>query len=292
MSARWTRSALLIAGACARRGGVSRAPRRPGSTPTASSAAKTVNVAVIYRKTGGLAPTARSTSRASRPASPTTEGKSGGDTINLTYVDDATDPATAFAIKNLIGQGYKIIAGTASSGVALQEAPIAAQNHVLFISGPAAADAITGLNKYTFRSGRQTYRTSRRAASSRRRRPARRSSSSPRTRRSAQGNYAAVKAIIGGKDHNVTTIHVPFSAADFTPFAQQVKHASADLPSSRGPARPRRDVDALDQQDVSSEVDRHRPRRAGDLPALRAALEDRTFLSHYLYQAPNNKVNT
>ena len=36
-------------------------------------------------------------------------------------------------------------------------APLAAQNQVLFISGPAAIDAITGLNNYTFRSGRQTY---------------------------------------------------------------------------------------------------------------------------------------
>ena len=44
-----------------------------------------------------------------------------------------------------------------SSGVALQVAPLAAQNQVLFISGPAATDAITGINKYTFRSGRQSY---------------------------------------------------------------------------------------------------------------------------------------
>ena len=36
-------------------------------------------------------------------------------------------------------------------------APIADQNNVLFISGPAAADAITGLNRHTFRAGRQSY---------------------------------------------------------------------------------------------------------------------------------------
>src|SRR3954464_8730649 len=80
-----------------------------------------------------------------------------GKTINLTLVDDKTDPATAVnAAKDLIGQGYKILAGSTSSGVALQVAPIAAQNQVLFISGPAASDAITGVNKYTFRSGRQS----------------------------------------------------------------------------------------------------------------------------------------
>ena len=43
------------------------------------------------------------------------------------------------------------------AGVALQVAPLAKDNKVLFISGPAAADAVTGANRYTFRSGRQTY---------------------------------------------------------------------------------------------------------------------------------------
>src|SRR5438067_2487866 len=84
-------------------------------------------------------------------------GKVNGKTINLTLVDDKTDPATAVnAAKDLIGKGYKILAGSTSSGVALQVAPLAAQNQVLFISGPAASDAITGVNKYTFRSGRET----------------------------------------------------------------------------------------------------------------------------------------
>src|ERR1700712_1636620 len=83
-------------------------------------------------------------------------GKVNGKTINVTYVDDKTDAATAVnAAKDLIGQGYKIIGGTDSSGVALQVAPLAAQNHVLYISGPAASDAITGVNKYTFRAGRR-----------------------------------------------------------------------------------------------------------------------------------------
>ena len=48
-------------------------------------------------------------------------------------------------------------AARSSRASPLQVAPIAAQNKVLFISGPAATDAITGINKYTFRSGRQAY---------------------------------------------------------------------------------------------------------------------------------------
>src|SRR5439155_24196786 len=156
-------------------------------------------------------------------------GKVNGNKINLTFVDDKTDPATGVsAEKDLIGQGYKIIAGAVSSGVALQEAPIAAQNQVLFISGPAASDAITGLNKYTFRSGRQTYEDVATAASY-----LQGSGKNvvvfAQDSAFGQGNYAAVKAIVGGKGHNVTAIYVPLTATDFTPFAQQLKQANPDL---------------------------------------------------------------
>ena len=82
----------------------------------------------------------------------------GGRKIELTLVDDGTDPVKAVAgAKDLSGKGYKIIAGTVSSGIALQLAPLAEQNRILYISGPAATDAVTGINKYTFRSGRQSY---------------------------------------------------------------------------------------------------------------------------------------
>ena len=91
--------------------------------------------------------------------------KVNGRSIELTVVDDGTDPTKAVAAgKDLIGKGYKILAGSVSSGVALQMAPLAEQNKVLFISGPAASDAITGINKYTFRSGRQTYQDVKTAA--------------------------------------------------------------------------------------------------------------------------------
>ena len=60
--------------------------------------------------------------------------KVNGKTVNLTLVDDKTDPATGVsAMKDLIGQGYKIVAGAVSSGVALQEAPLAQRTLVLFV---------------------------------------------------------------------------------------------------------------------------------------------------------------
>ena len=152
--------------------------------------------------------TARSTSTASRPASTTPPRAP----ARWTAPDRGDvrrrpgEPATAVSqSKDLIGKGYKIIAGTADSGVALQVAPLAAQNKVLFISGPAAADAITGVNKYTFRSGRQTYQDVATAgghpsATAR----ARRSSSSRRTAPSARPTSAAVKAVLGGAGATVT----------------------------------------------------------------------------------------
>src|SRR5712691_2905263 len=123
-----------------------------------ASAAKVVRVGFIYSRTGLLSQFGAEEVQGFKLGLEYTHGKCGGYTIQPTYVDDATTAATAVtAAKDLIGQGYKIIAGTASSGAALQVGPIADQNQVLYISGAAASDAITGLNRPTFRAGRQSY---------------------------------------------------------------------------------------------------------------------------------------
>jgi branched-chain amino acid transport system substrate-binding protein len=81
-----------------------------------------------------------------------------GRPIKVTFEDDADNPTTAVTdFKSLVGAGYKIIGGTGDSGIADELSPLASQNKVLYISGAAADDKITGANKYTFRSGRQTY---------------------------------------------------------------------------------------------------------------------------------------
>ncbi len=55
----------------------------------------------------------------------------------MTYADDQGKPDTAVSqFKDLVGKGNQIIAGTADSGIALQLAPLAEQNKVLYISGP------------------------------------------------------------------------------------------------------------------------------------------------------------
>lgn len=84
--------------------------------------------------------------------------KVNGQKLDITWEDDADSPTTAVTdFKAYVGAGYKIIGGTGDSSIADELAPLAAQNKVLYISGAAADDAITGANRYTFRSGRQTY---------------------------------------------------------------------------------------------------------------------------------------
>jgi branched-chain amino acid transport system substrate-binding protein len=157
MSGRWTRAAVLVAGAaavCA--AAAATAAARVDTQGT--TAAKVVKVGFIYPRTGLLSQFGAEEVQGYKLGLEYVKGKCGGNTIQTTYVDDATDPAKAVAAaKDLIGQGYKILAGTGSSGAALQVAPIADQNQILYISGAAAADAITGINRHTFRAGRQSY---------------------------------------------------------------------------------------------------------------------------------------
>jgi branched-chain amino acid transport system substrate-binding protein len=155
-------------------------------------------------------------------------GAVNGHKIVVSVNDDAGDPAKAVSIaKDLIGQGYHIIGGSASSGVALQVAPIAAQNKVLFISGAAASDAVTGINKYTFRSGRQSIQDVLTAKAMLGDVTGKKVLVFAQDSAFGQGNVAAVKSVFTGA--TVTSLMVPLSASDFTAFAKQAKDAKTDL---------------------------------------------------------------
>jgi branched-chain amino acid transport system substrate-binding protein len=157
-------------------------------------------------------------------------GKVNGRTVEVTEADDAGDPAKAVAAAtDLIGQGYRVIAGSTASGVALQVAPLAEQNHVLFISGPAATDGITGANHYTFRSGRQTYQDVLTAGSIIGDPAGRRVLVFAQDSAFGQANVQAVTSVLGGKGAQVTPILVPAGATDLTPFARQAVDARPDL---------------------------------------------------------------
>jgi len=223
-------------------------------------------------------------------------GNVNGKKIELSFADDGTDPAKAVsAAKDFIGQGYKIIAGTESSGIALQIAPLADQNHVLYISWPAASDAVTGINKYTFRSGRQTYQDILTADSFLGNSTGKKIVVFAQDSAFGAGNFAAVKAVLGGKGHTVDKILVPLSATDFTPFAQQAKNANPDLlfiawAGTTAPAM----YKSLVQQGVfgvSNKVVTGLAERA-TYSTLGDAATRIQYLSHYVYTAPKNKVNT
>jgi branched-chain amino acid transport system substrate-binding protein len=254
------------------------------------------NVGIVYSKTGLLAAYGAEYVEGLKYGiqyATKGTGKVNGKTINLTLADDATDPATGVSkMKDLIGQGYKIIAGATSSGVALQEAPIAAQNQVLFISGPAASDAITGLNKYTFRSGRQTLQDVY-DASTFLQGSGKKVVVFDQDSVFGHGNYAAVKAVLGGKGHNVTEVSVPLTATDFTPFAQKVKQANPDLVFVAWAGTTAGAMwKTLDQQGVfnGTTVVTGLAERA-TWSGLGPEATKIQFLSHYVYTAPKSKVN-
>jgi branched-chain amino acid transport system substrate-binding protein len=296
MTGRWTRGALLFGvSALISAGLAGTAAARVDSQ--GAKAATTVNVGFIYPKTGGLAAFGAEEFDGFNAGLAYTKGKCGGYTINPTFVDDATDPATAIAaFKNLVGQGTKIIAGTGSSGIALQLGPLAAQNNVLYIPGAAASDALTGLNRNTFRAGRQTLQDVLDAANI----------FPPKSTGKkvvvfaedtafGAGNYAAVNLVFGGKGHAVSKILSPFGAADLTPYAQQLKNSGADAAfvAWANTTNSAAMWQALQQQGVAQKMDLITGlanRESYD--ALGPLVQGVTLVSHYVYPAPKNAVNT
>ena len=149
-----------------------------------------------------------------------------GAKLVVTTKDDAADPASATAtFKDMVGNGTKIIVGTASSGVALTLGPLAAQNKILYISGPAKNDAVTSAaNKYVFRSGNSSTQDLAPLAGIK---PISGKKVVLFVEENAfgEGNIAAATALMGPKGALFETIKVPTSTSDFTPFAKKALDA-------------------------------------------------------------------
>lgn len=218
-----------------------------------------------------------------------------GTKIVVEYKDDAGDPDKAVtAVKELIGSGVTIIGGSASSGVALAVAEQAAQNKVLFVSGPAAADAITGVNDYTFRSGRQSAQDVATAGTFLDDLEGKKITVLAQNNAFGQGNEAAVKAILGAKGATVDSVLVAEDVTEFTPFAQQVLAGSPDLVFvAWAGATSGAMWQAMSQQGVLDEI----PVVTGlgdsaTFGAYGEASEKISFLNHYFPGANDNDVNT
>jgi branched-chain amino acid transport system substrate-binding protein len=278
--------AVLAAAACG----------SPQETATGGgdSGSAPVKVGLIYSQSGPLASYGKQYIEGFRAGlAYATDGtnKVGDRTVEVTEVDDAGDPAKAVsAAKDLIGKGHKVIAGSTASGVALQVAPIAAQNKVLFISGPAATDGITGANKYTFRSGRQSYQDVLTAKSFIGDAAGKKVVVFAQDSAFGKSNEAAVTAVIGGAGATVSSVLAPASATEFTPFASQLKAAKPDLlfvawAGTTAPAM----WQTLDQQGIlaSTTVVTGLDIRAS-WPTFGAAGTKISFLSHYFDGASEN----
>jgi branched-chain amino acid transport system substrate-binding protein len=266
--------------------------------PAMPQGAAPINVGLVYSKTGPLASYGAQYAEgfaAGLDYATHGTGAVAGHKIVVTERDDTGAPDKAVAAaKELIGQGYKIIAGTVVSGIALQMAPLAKDNNILYISGPAAADAITGANRNTFRSGRQTYQDVRTAGTI--------VGSNLKGKHVTvfaqdtafgKANFDAVTAVLGGEGADVSSIYVPPSANDFVPFAQKLKDAKADMvfvawAGATAPAMWK----AVDDAGVpsASQVVTGLDQRSS-YPNFGSVTSKITFLSYYFYQAPKNKVN-
>ena len=149
-----------------------------------------------------------------------------GQKLVVTTKDDGGDAASATAsFKDMVGNGTKVIVGTASSTVALTLAPLAQQNKILYISGPAKNDAVTSAaNKYVFRSGNTSIQDLGPLAGIK---PIKNKKVVLFVEDNAfgAGNIAAARSLMGPKGATFQEIKVPTSTSDFTPFAKQAADA-------------------------------------------------------------------
>jgi len=280
------------------RGVVARSLPRSQATPGATAEVKdTVQVGIVTSQSGPLQTYGEQYLKGFELGLDYATGGTGvanGHLIETTIRDDTGVPDTGVAAaRDLIGQGFKIIAGSVVSGVALQVAPLAEQNQVLFISGPAASDGITGINDYTFRSGRQTYQDILTAASFLETLEGQSVLVFAQDTAFGQANVAAVEAVFGAEGATIEGLLVAQDSADFAPFAQQVIDRAPDLLFvAWAGATATAMYQALDQQGVltATKVVTGLDQRVS-YPVFGPAAEQISFLSHYVYQAPDNEVN-
>ena len=245
----------------------------------AGSGAETIEVGVITSETGPLAAYGQAFLDgfdAGLDYATDGTGEVDGMKIEVRNGDDAGDPDKAVQLtKEYIGDGVKVLTGTVSSGVALGMAEQAEQNKVLYVSGAAAADAITGLNGYTFRSGRQSMQDVATAGTF------------------LEGNAAAVDALLGAQGATVEPLLVGEDIKEFTSFAQQLKDAEPDLVFVAWAGETTGSMwQSLEQQGVFDAA----PvvTGLGDVASYGAygpVAEKISFLSHYFATAPENDVN-
>ncbi|MET0933579.1 MAG: substrate-binding domain-containing protein [Mycetocola sp.] len=284
-------AALVLVGCAPTAGG-------PSGSGTTEDTKEPVNVSIIYSETGPLAAYGAAYKgglEAGLDYITDGSGEVDGREVTLTYSDDAGDADKAVSLaKDAIGSGTQIIAGTVSSGIALALAEQAQQNKILYISGAAAVDGITGINDYTFRSGRQTYQDVATAGTFIGDPAGKKVLVYAQDTAFGQGNLAGVEAVLGAQGATVSSVLVPEDATEFTPFAQRILDEAPDLVFVAGAGATSGAMwQALEQQGVFDAA----PVVTGlgdtaTYEAYGAASDKISFLNHYFAGVPENEVNT
>ena len=271
----------------------------PGTTDTTGGSGgestAPIPVGIIYSQTGPLAEYGKTYAEGLKAGlAYATDGTNqvDGRDLEVTYLDDGGDADKAVShAKDQIGKGTKIIGGTVVSGIALKLAEQAEQNKVLYISGPAATDALQGINQYTFRSGRQSMQDVATAGTFTE--PTGKIVVFAQNNAFGQGNVAAVEGLLGAKGAEVQPILVPEDATEYTPFARQIIDAQPDMVfvawagASSGAM-----WESLSQQGVFDQT--KVVTGLGDrstFNAYGAAAEKINFLNHYFPACCANPVN-
>ncbi|WP_150237271.1 substrate-binding domain-containing protein [Nocardiopsis quinghaiensis] len=255
-----------------------------------------ISVGIVYSATGPLASYGEQYKQGFEAGlDHATDGtmEIGGRPVEVEYSDDAGDPTKAIsAARDLIGTGHDIIAGSTASGIAVQVAPLAEQNEVLFVSGPAATDAISGINDHTFRSGRQTYQDILTAGTF---------MDDPegadvlvfaQQNAFGQDNVSAVAEVLEAEGASVDSVLAPPDTTDLTPFAEQVSQAEPDLVFVAWAGETASAMwQALDQQGIldSTEVVTGLDIKPS-YPVFGEAGGSISFLSHYFDGASDTEV--
>jgi branched-chain amino acid transport system substrate-binding protein len=143
-------SLTVAAGGCA----------RPLSPATGGGNAKTpLNVGFLGTRTGDRLTVAESSRydqglRLGLSWVTNKANKIGVRAIRTLKIDDKGSPdVAAAAAETLVDKGCRILVGGFTDPVALRLAEVAARRKVLFIPAMATSDALTGINRYTFRDG-------------------------------------------------------------------------------------------------------------------------------------------
>jgi branched-chain amino acid transport system substrate-binding protein len=258
-----------------------------GTAATSSSGGAAITIGIITAKTGPYAPYGAEYLQGLNAGLAYVAhgtGKINGHRIDLVIDDDADDPTTAVSdAKDLIGKGVTLIGGSVDSAIALQVAAVAGQNKVLDIAGPAAVDGLDNLNRYTFRSGRESYQDIATAGTFVGDLTGKKVVVFAQDSAFGQANAAGVKAILGAKGATVTNVLVPPAATDFTSFTRKVTTAKPDLLFVAWAGTNATQMwTALDQQGVlaSTQVVTGLANSA-TYPATGPAGSKITFLAHY-----------